>query len=127
MYRYGAAARRGAIRSVCWANDALPIAIITVREHDANFVCSRRTKGQITCPELSCEQCPTNYVNLTSLTNHIVVGAVGACAVQNAHLHDRHAMLSQHHGLILPGDVNWSEMKNTPTGTLMVTPPIEAF
>ena len=118
LYRYGAAARRGAVRSLCWANDALPTVMITAREHDPNYVCKRRTKGQITCPELSCDQCETHFLNLTSFTNHIVVGAVGALITYNVHLFDRHAMLSRHHGLILPSDIDWREMEHTPTGML---------
>ena len=117
LYRYGAAARRGAVRSVCWANDALPMVMLTTREHDPNFVCRRRIQGQITCAELSCEQCETNFINLTSFTNHIVVGAVGALVTYNVHLHERHQMLSRLHGLVLPSDVNWHEMRITPTGT----------
>lgn len=118
LYRYGAAARRGAVRSLCWANDALPTVMITAREHDPNYVCKRRPKGQITCPELSCDQCETHFLNLTSFTNHIVVGAVGALITYNVHLFDRHAMLSRHHGLILPSDIDWREMEHTPTGML---------
>ena len=101
---------------MCWANDSLPVAMMTSREHDPNFVCKRRIKGQITCPELSCEQCETHFINLTSFTNHIVVGALGALVTYNVHMYDRHAMLSQHHGLVLPSDVDWHEMRHTPTG-----------
>ena len=115
LYRYGAAARRGAIRSVNWSNDSLPIFVLTIREHDPAFTCTRRAKGQITCPELSCEQCPTDSVNLTSLANHVVCGTVGAITTHNVHLFDRHQLLSQCHGLVLPSDVNWTEMEHTPT------------
>ena len=116
LYRYGAAARRGAIRSVNWSNDALPIFVLTVREHDPAFTCTRRAKGQIICPELSCDHCPTDSVNLTSLANHVVCGTLGAVTTHNVHLHDRHQLLGQCHGLVMPSDVNWVEMGRTPTG-----------
>ena len=117
MTRYGSSFRRSALRTLCWSSDSATIAIVTVREHDPVMTCSRRPKGQITCEELICQQCPTNTLNVTSLGNHHTVGVIGEGVAHNLAMHDRHSVLNRHHGMVLPSDIDWREMDQYPTGT----------
>ena len=116
MTRYGSSYRRSALRTICWSGDSTTIAITTVREHDPVLTCARRPKGQITCGELVCEQCPTNTLNVTSLGNHHTVGVIGEGVAHNLAMHDRHSVLNRHHGMVLPSDIDWREMDQYPTG-----------
>ena len=116
MARYGSSFRRSSIRTLVWSSDSAAVGTVTVREHDPVMVCARRPKGQITCGEINCEQCPTDTLNLTSLGNHLTVGVIGEGITHNLIMHDRHATLNRQHGMVRPSEVDWEEMQKYPTG-----------
>ena len=90
--------------------------MITLREHDPTLTCPRRPKGQITCSELSCDQCHIFAMDLTSASSPTGLGSLAMLFAWNLTLHDRHTLLGRCHGMILPTDIDWRQVGTTPTG-----------
>ena len=114
--RYGEAFRRAAIRSACYSQRGILLVLMVINEQDPTRTCVRRTRGQITCPELSCVMCHLNALNIASADAHHGLGSIIMLFIFKLKLHDRHRILSVEHGACRPSDVDWEEMDKIPTG-----------
>ena len=74
------------------------------------------------CGDAACEQCPTDTLNLTSLSNHVTIGVIGELITHNLVMHDRHAVLNRQHGMVVPSAVDWQYMEECPSGN--TAPPL---
>ena len=94
----------------------MPVVSTVVTEHEPTNVCSRRVKGQASCPEPDCDQCHLDALNLASVSNDAALGAIAHALTKKCPQFDRVYNLSENHGLVTPSDVNWEHMDRYPTG-----------
>ena len=120
MCRYGNAYRRACVRASCFAMDPPQLHTMVLLEHDPCATCPRREKGQAHCTELTCNQCSSDSLILLSTSNVSGVGAIAHKLTLKLKMHDRQYVMSVAHGCCEPRDVDWDEMRQYPTGNLIV-------
>ena len=101
---------------MCYSQEEPQVQTLVLMENDPTQTCPRRLKSQASCSGLTCSQCHLNSINLVSASNDAAVGAITHTVAKKSKMHDRHAVLSVNHGIVMPDDVDWEEMYSTDTG-----------